>query len=475
MRGFLKLESRDVVVVVALAMFMVQLDASTLAISLPKIAQDFGVPTVSLSLSITIYLTMLVAVLPISGWAADRFGPRRVFLIAIVGFATFSVCCALSSSFWPFIIARAFQGASASLLAPVGRLIMLKQTSKKEMVDALSITAMPMLIAPTIGPTIGGFMVEFGRWEYIFLLNVPVAIVLFAITYRRIPVLDADKGRKLDWLGALLLGTSLITLLTGFDRLSGGIGKVLPWSLMAVGLVLSVWTIRHLKTHPHPIVALDALKTPAYRTAAIGSGAVIRLPARALLFVLPLMFQIGFGLSPFFAGLMLMALSGGDLLTKPFVRPLFDRFGYARTIIWASFVGLAASTLFAIIGWGGYSVGIILFGLFAAGISRSLLFSGMASLSFTTLEDKDLSSGNVMASISMQLMNALTVSAAALGLALASQFNGRVDPTLADFRITIGVIVVIGVIATFRLRLFLPKNLEDVHAQSPDRPPTKPQ
>ncbi len=467
MRRFLTLKSRDLVVVVAVTMFMVQLDGAVLTIALPQISREFAVPAVSLSLSITIYLTMLVAMLPISGWAADRFGPRHVFLAAIVGFAGFSCLCAISESYWPFIIARALQGAAASLLTPVGRLILLRQTPKDEMVDALAITAMPMLVAPTLGPSLGGFIVDYARWEYIFLLNLPIAAALFAIAWWRIPPIAPDPSRKFDFLGALLLSSALISMLTGFDRLAGGITRALPWSLIGLGTVLSLATWRHLGRHPDPIVSFAAMRIPGFRTAAIGAGSVIRMPARAMLFALPLLFQLGFGFSPFVAGLLLIALNGGDLITKPLVRPLYDRFGFRGSVVWGSLAGLAAMLFIALAVPGPWLVPLLVVTLTIAGIARSLVFTGMSSLSFATLDQANMTSGNVVANISMQLFNAVAISATAVLLGVSAQFGGRIEPDVSDYRFAMIAIVVIGLVATLRLNGQVPRKLSEIHAEEP--------
>lgn len=464
MTRFLALKSRDIVIVVSATMFMVQLDSAVLVIALPEIARDFGVSAVSLSLAITIYLTMLVAMLPISGWAAERFGPRRVFLAATVCFALFSLLCALAESYWPFILARALQGAAASLLTPVGRLILLRETPRDELVDALAITAMPMLIAPTIGPSVGGFIVDYAHWEYIFLLNLPIAAVLFVVARLCIPKIAPVRSRKFDSLGALLLSGALISLLTGFDRLTEGLLRPLPWSLLALGGVLSLATWLHLKRHPDPIVTFEAMRIPAFRTSAIGAGSVIRLPGRAMLFGLPLLFQLGFGFSPFVAGLLLMALNGGDLITKPLVRPLFDRFGYRATVFWGSMAGLAALLAIALAVPGAWLVPLLIAALAVAGIARSLVFTGMSSLTFASLGKADMVSGNVLANISMQLFNAVAISTTALLLTLSAGLGGRTEPVEADFRHAMLAVVVIGLAATFALRRQLPRNLSEIHA-----------
>ncbi len=465
MKRFLAMKSRAVVAVVSMAMFIVQLDAAVLAIALPDIARDFGRPVVSLSLAITIYLTMLVAVLPISGWMADRFGARRIFIWSTLGFALFSLACALAPTFWWFILARACQGVCASLMSPVARLILLRRTSKAEMVDALAISAMPMLVAPTLGPSIGGLIVDQAGWQYIFLLNIPVALALIAGIVLRVPPEEPLPARKLDFAGALLLSGALIALLTGADRLASHVTAPLPWALLVTGAVLGWLTWRHLRHHPHPIVELDALKIDAFRTTAIGAGAMIRIPGRAILFALPLMFQLGFGMSAFAAGLMLMLLNGGDLIVKPFVRPAFDHFGFGGAVVLGSVLGLAGIALLAMAGTGSAWIVAASVALLAAGISRSFVFTGMASLTFTSLGTRDMTSGNVLASISMQLFNALAVTGTALVLGLSAQFSGRTEPALFDFRVALVVMVLFGIAATLALRRQLPHDLAEVHAE----------
>lgn len=466
MKRFLALRSRDVIALVAAAMFMTQLDGAVLVIALPRIAADFDTPPVSLSLAITIYLTMLVAMLPVSGWAADRFGPRRVFLAAIAGFTAFSMLCAIAESYWPFVAARALQGAAAALLTPVGRLILLRETPKDELVDALAITAMPMLVAPTLGPSIGGFIVDYARWEYIFLLNLPIGLALFAVAWLRVPASVPDPDRRFDAVGAALMSGALICLLVGFDRLAGGGLRPLPWVLLAVGAGLSLATIRHLRRHPDPILSLEPMRIAGFRTTAVGAGSIIRLPARAMLFALPLLFQLGFGFSAFVAGLLLMALNGGDLLTKPVVKPLYDRFGFRQTVFWGSLAGLAALLAVALAGRSEWLVPLLLGALVVAGIARSLVFTGMASLSFATLERAHVTSGNVLASISMQLFNAVSVSTTAVLLSLSAQLGGRAEPAMVDYRYAMVAIVVIGLAATLRLRRQLPRNLKDLHPEA---------
>jgi MFS family permease len=326
---------------------------------------------------------------------------------------------------------------------------------------------MPMLVAPTLGPSLGGFIVDYARWEYIFLLNLPIAAILFVLARLRIPAIPPDPTRKFDVKGTVLLSAALITLLIGFDRLAGGILRPLPWALLTLGAMLAWGTLRHLKRHPDPIVSLDALRIPGFRTAAIGAGAVIRLPARAMLLALPLLFQLGFGFSPFVAGLLLIALNGGDLLTKPLTQPFFQRFGFRETIIWASLAGLAALAAIALAMPGCWLAPLLVAALTVAGVSRSLVFTGMSSLSFATLTKTHMSSGNVVANISMQLFNAVAISATAVIVALSAHAGGRAEADVIDYRIAMIAILAIGLVATLRLRAQLPRDLKEIHAEEP--------
>lgn len=464
MRRFLALKNRDMVLITATAMFMAQLDGSVMIVALPSIARDFGLPTVSLSFAVTIYLTMLVAILPISGWAADRFGPRRVFLTATAGFAIFSIGCALSDSFWPFILSRALQGACAALMTPVGRLILLRQTDKSELVDALSITAMAMLIAPTLGPSIGGFIVDYGRWEYIFLINVPISALLLIAGRLRIPDLGADPSLRLDAIGALLLSGGLLAALSGFDRLVGGLAAPLPWLLIAAGVGAFAIGVRHIRRQETPLISFEAMRHAGFRSATIGASAIMRIPGRALLFALPLMFQLGFGFSPFEAGLLLIAINGADFLTKPWIKPSLDRFGFRRTVVFASLAGVVAIALFAVARPGPLLLPVLIAGLFLAGAARSFVFTSLTALAFSTLNNATMTSGNVLASISMQAFNTLAVSITAVTLSLFARVGDGAEPGMADYRFTLVVIAAIGVAATLAARRLLPPDLKDIGA-----------
>jgi MFS family permease len=231
-------------------------------------------------------------------------------------------------------------------------------------------------------------------------------------------------------------------------------------------LGLAAW--RHLQRHPHPIISLAPLANAGFATTAVGAGALIRIPARAALFVLPLMFQAGFGLGAFAAGLLLIALNGGDLISKPWIKPAFDRFGFRSSVTFASLLGLAGIGIIALAGPGPAWLTLILVALVAAGLSRSAVFTGMASLTYTALHGRDMSSGNVLASISMQLFNALAITVSALVLGVMAQIRGSAEPDLIDYRLTLAILVVFGLAASLRLHDRMPRKLSDVYDDEPN-------
>jgi len=447
---------RTVALIVASTMFMSQLDGAVLATALPDIGADFGVSPIRLSLSITIYLMALVALLPASGWIAERFGARNVFLIAIAIFTGASVLCAASTSYWAFIGARVIQGAGASLMTPVGRLVLLRTTPKSELVAAMTISTMPMLLAPTFGPPLGGFIVTYMSWPWIFLLNVPIAVVAMLCIWRMIPDLREAEQRPLDLIGLLLLSGALLGLLAGLDQLAAPGGMALGVALLAGGVVASFFSLRHLSGHPHAIVPLDALHDATFRLVTVGGGALARLPLRALPFLLPLFFQLGLGMNALAAGSMLIALNGGDLLFKPVAGGSFRRYGFRAVLVVTALIG--ALTVFACGAFGpATSVTLMLAVLVISGMARSLLFTGISTLAFSELEERDLGSANVVVNIAQQVSNAVAVSLSALLLHIGPWLSGGTgEATVGDFRLALFAMGAIGLAAVFSLMRLSP-------------------
>ncbi|MBC2778916.1 MFS transporter [Parasphingopyxis marina] len=460
-------KTRTIALVVAATMFMAQLDGAVLATALPRMALDFGVTPVDLSLAITVYLASLVAFLPASGWLADNYGARRIFTGAILLFGAASILCAFSTGFWPFIAARVVQGIGASLMTPVGRLVLLRTTPKDQLVSAITITTMPMLMAPTFGPPIGGFLVTYASWPWIFLLNVPIALATFFIAVRLIPTLEPEERGRLDLFGLVVVSCSLGALLFGLDQVRNPESVVIGITLLAAGCVLMVVAIRHLRRDAAPIISLEPIANHTFRICTVSGGALIRLPLRALPFLLPIFFQIHFGMNAFTAGLLLLVLNFGDLILKPAARFAYRTWGFRTVLTGSALAG--AATVFALTTFGpGTSLWVIITILALSGMARSLLFTGITVLAYDDLEERLISPANVLMNMNQQVTSALAVSLSALLLALGPALRGDSSQaaSIGDFHMTF---LVFGGIATLA-GLSLMRLSANAGAESSGRP-----
>jgi len=405
---------RFIALIVACALFMAQLDSSVVLVALPQMADSFGVRPVDLSIGVTIYILAQALVLPASSWVADRFGAKRVFVLALVGFTLASVLCALSRTLPEFVAARILQGAAAALMVPISRILLLQATAKEDLIGVMTVSTVPMLFAPTLGPPVGGFIVTYLSWPWIFILNVPVGIVGVALVMRFIPAPAAVARRPFDVTGFALLAVATSGVLFGLEQLSlSNPHWVLAAGLIAGGGVVGIVAWRHLKRTAHPAVSLHSVGVPTFYATTLGPGTLVRLPAAALAFVLPLLFQVVLGFSALYSGLLLLGVNGGDLLLKAVTTRTLRRFGFRRVLIVSAGLMCASIAACALAAartpyWVSFAV------LTASGMARSLLFSGMSTLAFADVPREELTSGTVLWNIVLQLMNALGVSLAAL-------------------------------------------------------------
>src|SRR6202158_2030489 len=209
--------STTISILVAAAFFMENLDGTVIATALPDMGKSFHVSPVDLNIGITAYLLMLAVFIPISGWVADRVGARSVFVSAIAIFTVSSILCGLSNGIVTFTAARIIQGIGGAMMVPVGRLVVLRTTEKHNLIDAITFITWPGLIAPVVGPPVGGFITTYASWHWIFFLNVPLGIIGMALSSRIIPNLKEDHVKPFDWIGFVLCGTACVTFMYGLE------------------------------------------------------------------------------------------------------------------------------------------------------------------------------------------------------------------------------------------------------------------
>jgi EmrB/QacA subfamily drug resistance transporter len=433
--------------IVACALFMENLDASVVSTALPAIAVDLGVDPIALKLAFTSYLISIAVFTPVSGWFADRFGARTVFRTAIVVFVGGSILCGLSSSLEGFVAARILQGAGGAMMVPVGRLVLLRSIAKADYLRALSWLTVPALIGPVLGPPVGGFITTFFDWRWIFWINVPIGVVGLVLVSIHFQNIREDDPRALDLKGAILSAVGLGGFVFGVA--AGGIG-ILPQpviaALIGTGAVALMAYVIHARRAAAPLIDLRLFKIPTFRASVLG-GMFFRVGAGAIPFLLPMLLQIGFGISAFESGLLTFAAAIGAISMKFTAPRILRRFGFKAVLT----VNAVVSSLFllATVMFTEATPGAIIFTvLLVGGFFRSLQFTALNALAFSDLDTQRMSQATSLTSVIQQLSVAFGVSLAAGALEWTR--TARADPTLiaSDFTPAFLIVSAVSLIST---------------------------
>lgn len=441
---------------VAGAFFMEFIDGTVIATALPDMAKSFGVQAVDLNIGISAYLITLAVLIPASGWIADRFGARKVFTLALAIFTLASVLCGLSESLEGFVAMRILQGVGGALMVPVGRLAVLRTTPKHQLITAIATLTWPALVAPIIGPPLGGFITSYANWRWIFFINVPLGILAIALALRFIPDIHDDERRPFDIAGFIATSVAMVSLVYAMELL--GTRQPQGWltaGLLALGTVTFLFALHHFRRATWPMIRLDAMSVPTFRVTMYG-GSLFRASISAVPFLLPLLFQVGFGMNAFHAGSLVLAVFVGNLTIKPATTPLIRWLGFKRLLLINGALNVLALLACALI-TPQTPVWVILLVLYLGGVFRSIQFTGVSTLAFADVPASQMSYANTLFSTATQLAVGLGISLAAIGIRIGDEVSKWL--TLGNipgisFRlafVAIAIICLVGMVDTLRL------------------------
>ncbi|RDE06418.1 DHA2 family efflux MFS transporter permease subunit [Sphingomonas aracearum] len=446
---------RTVALIIACAMFMEHLDATVLATALPTMARDFGVRAPEMSVALTSYLLALAVFIPASGTMADRFGAKRVFRSAIGLFVLGSLACGLAPTLPAMVAARLLQGIGGAMMMPVGRLVLLRSVAKRDMVSAMSWLIMPALIGPILGPPVGGFIVTYLDWRWIFWLNLPIGVAGFVLTGRFIADIREAGAHPFDGTGFLLSGMSLGCLLFGFEMASRSGEAMLALGLVGTGLAAGVLYLVHARRSEHPILDISLMRVPTFRLSVIG-GSLTRITQGAQPFLLPLMMQIGFGLSAAQSGMVTVATAIGSFGMKGLARRILKRFGFRSSLV---VMGVLATASYAICGLfrPGWHLSWIFAVLVVSGFLMSFQFTAYNTIAYDEIDKERMSAATSFYSTFQQLMLSLGICTGAAALHLSMLAGGRANPAFADFSAAFVAVTLISLAAVFTNLRFDPE------------------
>ncbi|HEY4136011.1 MAG TPA: DHA2 family efflux MFS transporter permease subunit [Alphaproteobacteria bacterium] len=438
--------------VVASGMFINQLDSTVLTTSLPQMAESLGESPLRLSLAITSYLITLAVFIPISGWIADRFGPRRVFCWAIAIFTLSSMACGFADNLWMLVATRVIQGFGGALMTPVGRIILGRSFPKDQLYSALAFVSIPGLIGPTIGPVVGGVITTYLSWRWIFFVNIPfgVAGILLALKYVR--NFDTPKPPPFDIKGFLIVGIGLAFLELGIDFLGHRIvGMPVVFTLFISATVLLGAYTWYALTHANPVLDLTLFKLRTFRASTVAGG-LCRMTIGAVPFLLALMLQVGFGYTALASGLITFVMNIGAMCVKAVAPRIARKFGFRNLVLYnASMLGVMAMGIATFQPDTPHWV-MIAYLLFY-GVVRSVQFTNINALAFADLTPQTLSRGNSIASVMQQLSSSFGIATAATVLGMVAGSSGILTPT--DFRwafIIVGFYPILSVLGFVTLK-----------------------
>ena len=453
----LRAESRLIALIVASAFFLQGLDSAIINTSLPQMAASLKVATLDMSIGITVYMLASAAFVPMSGWLADRFGARDIFIASIVIFTLASLACGVSQNLLQLSIARIVQGLGGALMTPVGRMVVLRNTEKNQLLHATALITWPALTAPVVGPVLGGFITTYFSWRWNFLINIPIGMMGVWLAFRFIPNTKESHSTTLDLRGLLLSSTALSITLFGLESFAQNNTHFgLPLLLTLVGLITGVLAVKHFQRTAQPLLDLSSIKVQTYRMCNLSAGAFFRISSTAVPFLLPLLFQIGFGLSALAAGSWMLVYFIGNLGMKPITSPILQRFGFRNTLLINGVITSLCIMSCALLT--PYTASPLMIAvLLLAGLTRSMQFTALNTLAFADITAAQRSSSSTLASMLMQITSVLGVALGSFLLKITQTFYERTQSLLIDFQLAF-MVTGIMVLTSTLIYLKLPRD-----------------
>jgi EmrB/QacA subfamily drug resistance transporter len=441
-------QSRLLPLIIATALFMENTDSTVISTSLPMIAQSLGTDPIALKLALTSYLVSLAIFIPISGWMADKYGARTIFTTAIGVFMAGSLACAGANSLEWFVIARFVQGAGGAMMVPVGRLVLLRSVQRSEVVQALATLTIPALVGPIVGPPLGGFITTYFDWRWIFFINIPIGVLGIVLATIFVPNVREEDTPPLDFIGFVLSGFGFALLMLGFA--SGGrhlIPAEISTGCVVIGAICLVLYVFHARRTPYPVLQLRLLKIPTFRISVVG-GFLFRVGIGAIPFLLPLMLQVGFGLSPLASGSLTFIAAVGALFMKTMAKRILERTGFRRLLIVNAFIGagfVAANGFFTpeTPHW------LIMIVLLVGGCFRSLQFTSINAIGYAEISNREMSYATSLSSALQQVSLSIGVAFGAFVLEATASLDGNPVITAADFGPAFWAVAMVSALAGF--------------------------
>jgi EmrB/QacA subfamily drug resistance transporter len=438
---------RSTALIVASALFMEQLDGTVLATALPTMARSFGVEPLAMNVALTAYLLSLAVFIPVSGKVADRFGTRTVFRAAIALFTLGSILCGQADSLSALVAARILQGIGGAMMVPVGRLVLLRTVERCDIVNAMTWLMVPALIGPVLGPPFGGFIVTYLDWRWIFYINVPIGAIGMVLATLYIRDIREEGHISFDGWGLLLSGVSLSCLMFGLEMATRGvISPIATAAIVLTGISCGWMYIIHARHHPQPVLDFKLMRIPTFRLSVVGGG-FSRISAGALPFLLPMMLQLGFGMSAVQSGMITFASSAGSMAMKLVAKPVLHRYGFRNVMIWNGLTGtlfLAGIAAFR----PSWPIALIYAVLLVGGFFQSLQFTAYNTIAYADIPRPQMSAATSFYTTFQQLMLTLGICTAAGSLAGSLLVTGHQQPSLDDYSVAFLVVATISLLAS---------------------------